>query len=165
MQRTNKTNPAHSPARKRVEAQEIRMLAQRLEIQLQAIRRRLRQGLEAEFARGQVTGPQQLVMAALVDSGGLSLKLLSEKVSLAHSTVSGIVDRLEKRGMVKRLVLAGDRRVTRITPSDEVLRFLRTRMPELTLHPLVKALRQATLAERNAIRAGIDTLLKLLPSP
>jgi len=46
----------------------------------------------------------------LVDSGGLSLKLLSEKVSLAHSTVSGIVDRLEKRGMVKPGVLASHRR-------------------------------------------------------
>ncbi|MGA8271935.1 MAG: MarR family transcriptional regulator [Candidatus Sulfotelmatobacter sp.] len=149
---------------KGIKPQEIRALAQRLELQLQAIRRRLRQSLEAEFARGKVTGPQQLVMAALVDSGRLNLKQLSEKVSLAHSTVSGIVDRLEKRGMVTRHILGSDRRVTRITPSDEVLHFLRTRMPELTLHPLVKALHKATSAERKAIRTGIDTLEKLLQS-
>jgi DNA-binding MarR family transcriptional regulator len=167
MSQTKKTKQRNVPAEKKRELppQEIRMLAQRLETQLQAIRRRLRQRLEAEFARGHVTGPQQLVMAALVASNGLSLKQLSEQVSLAHSTVSGIVDRLEKRGMVKRDVLTSDRRVTRIAPSDEVLRFLKTRMPALTLHPLVTALRRASPGERDAIRIGIDTLERLLKNP
>lgn len=141
---------------------EILALAQRLELQLQAIRRRLRQSLEAEFARGNLTGPQQLVMAAVVRSDGLSLKQLSERVSLAHSTVSGIVDRLEKRGMVKRRVHPSDRRVTQIAPSSMVDQFVKNRMPELTLHPLVAALRNASPAEREAVRAGIGILEKLL---
>ena len=38
-------------------------------------------------------------------------------------------------------------------------------MPELTLPHLSKALPKATLAERNAIRAGIEALEKLLQSP
>jgi DNA-binding MarR family transcriptional regulator len=45
-----------------------------------------------------------MVMQALVQSEGLSLKQLSAQVSLAQSTVSGIVDRLQARGMVVRSV-------------------------------------------------------------
>jgi hypothetical protein len=40
--------------------------------------------------------PQRSVMQALFHAGGLSLKELSRAVGLAHSTVSGIVDRLEE---------------------------------------------------------------------
>jgi DNA-binding MarR family transcriptional regulator len=41
--------------------------------------------------------PQSAVIQAVVKHDGISLKDLSREVSLAHSTVSGIVDRLEKR--------------------------------------------------------------------
>ena len=37
-------------------------------------------------------------MRIVVRNDGISLKELSAAVNLAHSTVSGIVDRLEKRG-------------------------------------------------------------------
>lgn len=137
-------------------------MAQRLEAQLHGIRRRLRQQLEAEFAKGAVTGPQRLIMEALVTSRGMSLKDLSARVGLAHSTVSGIVDRLEKRGFVERHTLQTDRRVTQVRPARAVEEFMRKRAPELTLHPLVDALRRASFEERRVIRAGIDTLQRLL---
>jgi DNA-binding MarR family transcriptional regulator len=43
------------------------------------------------------------VMQALAEKNGMSLKELGSAVGMAHSTVSGIVDRLEKRGMLERL--------------------------------------------------------------
>ena len=146
---------------------ETRLLAQQMEAQLAGIRRRLRQRLEAEFARGaDLTGPQRLVMAALVGlgekTGGMSLKELSEKVGLAHSTVSGIVDRLEARGMVERRASDEDRRVTRVVASAAVRQFMRRRVPELMLSPLVRALRRATAAERTAVQDGLNTLERLL---
>ena len=133
-----------------------------MEEKLQSIRRKMRTRLDAEYARGDVTGPQRLVMHALVLSEGLSLKELSAKVSLAHSTVSGIVDRLEKRGFVIRQVLETDRRVTQITVSKPVREFMRKQAPELTLHPLLNALRKASEAERTAVKHGIEILEKLL---
>jgi DNA-binding MarR family transcriptional regulator len=92
----------------------------------------------------------------------MSLKKLSARVSLAHSTVSGIVDRLEKRGFVNRQVLESDRRVTQITVSKHVSEFMKRQAPELALHPLLKALRRASEAERSAVRKGIETLERLL---
>lgn len=140
----------------------LRELAQQMEAQMHAIRRRLRRQLEAEYAKGEVTGPQRLVMEALVRSDGMSLKELSEKVSLAHSTVSGIVDRLQIRGMVTRRTLEIDRRVTQVAVSDAVRHFMQKKAPELTLHPLLDALRRATPAERRAVREGLATLERLL---
>ena len=122
----------------------------------------MRQRLQAEFARGNLTAPQRLVMSALVRTQGLSLKQLSEAVSLAHSTVSGIVDRLEKQGLLERQTLATDRRITLLVASPPVREFLDTRMPELALHPLLEALRHATPTQRQSITRGLTTLAKLL---
>jgi DNA-binding MarR family transcriptional regulator len=139
--------------------------ARQLETQLNLIQRHVRQTLQAEFARGQLTGPQRLVMQAVVESGkGLSLKQLSHSVSLAHSTVSGIVDRLERAGMLARATDPTDGRITRLIPSRAVREFLSVRMPELTVHPLVEALSRATRAERDSIETGVDTLARLLAS-
>lgn len=133
-----------------------------MEAQLQAIRRKLRQRLEAEFARGELTAPQRMVMAELVRGEGTSLKELSSRVSLAHSTVSGIVDRLEKQGMVERAPHATDGRVTVIRASGAVREFLQKKMPALTLTPLVKALERADEQELRAVRKGLNTLERLL---
>jgi DNA-binding MarR family transcriptional regulator len=118
--------------------------------------------MEAEFARGHLTGPQQLVMAALVRSDGLSLKVLSKRVNLSHSTVSGIVDRLEKRGFVRRKHDPNDRRFTVITPSKNVEVFLKKKMPVLAIHPLLEALKRATALERDEIAQGTRALRKLV---
>src|SRR5215831_18013029 len=89
-------------ARRKSEVTELRQLALELEQHLTAIRQQIRRPVEAEFARGGLTGPQRSVMEALFKSDGRSLKELTAQVGLAHSTVSGIVDRLEKRGLIER---------------------------------------------------------------
>jgi DNA-binding MarR family transcriptional regulator len=148
--------------RKMTEAQSIRVLARKIETQLHSIRQRLRRQLEAEYARGNLTGPQRLIMELLCRSDGMNLKQLSQAACLAHSTVSGIVDRLEAHGLVQRKTDEKDRRVTQITPSPAVREFLERRAPALTLHPLTKALNQATPAQRAAIRRGLNILEQLL---
>jgi DNA-binding MarR family transcriptional regulator len=141
---------------------ELRQLASELEQHLTAIRQEIRRPVEAEFAKGGLTGPQRSVMQAVVKSDGLSLKELTAQVGLAHSTTSGIVDRLEKRGLVKRQPNVNDRRHTRIMASNEVREFLEKRYPVIAAHPLFDVLRIAAPAERNGIVTGIRTLRGLL---
>lgn len=141
---------------------ELREEAKRIEAQLQAIRRKLRQRLEAEFARGDLTAPQRMVMGELVRTEGMSLKELSARVSLAHSTVSGIVDRLEKQGLAERVKHTTDGRVSVIRASDTVRRFMKSRMPVLALTPLMKAMERASEKEMRMVQQGLDTLEKLL---
>ena len=141
---------------------ELRALAQHTERQLNVIQRSMRQRLQAEFARGNLTGPQRLVMSELVRTEGLSLKQLSHAVSLAHSTVSGIVDRLVKQGLIDRKEHPNDRRITLLVASRPVRDFLTTRMPELALNPLLEALQRATPTERSTITRALNTLAQLL---
>ena len=137
-------------------------LAQEVDQHLGIIRQRLREPLETEFARGGLTAPQRMVMQALVQSEGLSLKQLSAQVSLAHSTVSGIVDRLQARGFVVRRRDEADRRATVIAPSAEVRDFMSNRMPELAISPLTKALRGASKSDQATVLRGLRKLRALI---
>ncbi len=136
--------------------------ARRLERDLSAIRRALRKPLEAEVARGELTVPQAAVMQTVVAHHGISLKDLSREVSLAHSTVSGIADRLEKRGMLERRPDPVDGRVSRIYPTAVVVEFVRDRIPALTSGPLESALARGTVQERAAIESALRRLRQLL---
>jgi len=139
-------------------------LAREIDQHLGAIRQRLREPLEAEFAKGEVTGPQRIVMQAVVQSDGLSLKELSAQVSLAHSTVSGIVDRLQAKGLVDRRRDDADGRATIITASAEVREFLTSRMLQLAMSPLLGALRTASPAEQATVLRGLRKLRALVES-
>ena len=123
-------------------------MAQEVEGHLSAVRQILRQPVEAEFARGNLTAPQRSVMQALFHGGGLSLKELSRRVGLAHSTVSGIVDRLVKRGMAERRPDPTDGRASIIVVSKPVRDYMRDTFPAIALHPVTATLRSAKPAER-----------------
>lgn len=140
---------------------EIAELAHEIDEHLRIVRQVLRRPMEAEIVRGHLTAPQQLVMEVIVRSNGLNLKNLSKQVSLSHSTVSGIVDRLQKRGLVQRKSDPEDRRFTVITPSRAVHEFLKEKLPLLAIHPLIGILHRANATEREDIARGLRTLRRL----
>jgi DNA-binding MarR family transcriptional regulator len=141
---------------------DIATQAEQMEQDLSGIRRSLRKPFEAEIARGDLTLPQKAVMREVVRHHGISLKDLSRAVSLAHSTVSGIVDRLEKRGMIARRPDPTDGRVSCIYPTAVVEDFVRERIPVLRRGPLQVALERATVEERVAIGQSLRKLRELL---
>jgi uncharacterized membrane protein len=134
-------------------------VAQEIDQHLRAIRRTLRQPVEAEFSKSGLTGPQRSVMQAVVLAGGLSLKEASRQVGLAHSTVSGIVDRLERQGLVERQTA---HRVKLIVASKVVRDYVRDTLPTLVVHPLVEALKRAKPAERRTVLEGLRILRGVL---
>jgi hypothetical protein len=56
-----------------------------------------------------ITGPQLSVLKTIAQNEGLNLSVLAEKMYLHPSTVSGLIDRLEKKGYLKRQRPAGPR--------------------------------------------------------
>lgn len=137
-------------------------MARELDRDLRAVRQIINRPIEALIESGGLTGPQQSTMQVLVESDGLSLKDLSKELGLAHSTVSGIIDRLEKQGLVKRQTDEADRRLAKLVVTEQVRKFLRETWPALEMHPLAEALRAATLAEREQVLQGVRTLRRLL---
>jgi DNA-binding MarR family transcriptional regulator len=141
---------------------DLRAQVEQIEQDLRGIRRALRKPLEIEVARGELTAPQTAVMREVVRTEGVNLRDLSRAVGLAHSTVSGIVDRLEKRGLIERRADANDGRASCIYPTTPVREFVQKRLPALTRGPLTRALQRATLEERTTITAALRRLSELL---
>jgi len=137
-------------------------MAREIDGHLSRVRQVLRQTLETEIARGGLTGPQRSVMQALVESHSMSLKDLSSRVGLAHSTVSGIVDRLATKGLVARRSDRKDGRLSLIVPSKQVRDYVRNKLPAITMHPLVEALEPTKPAERTVILDGLRTLRRVI---
>lgn len=142
--------------------EELAALAHEIDEHLIAVRKILRQPLLTEYARGNLTAPQTAVMQVLVRGDGISLKELSRELGLAHSTTSGIVDRLEKQGLVCRGKDDADRRSNKIAVTSQVREFLKTRVPQLTISPLLQALEMAKPNQRMAIIEGLRMLRHLV---
>lgn len=71
----------------------------------------------------QVTAPQLLLMQAIQRSGNAIIGKLAEDVSLSQATVTSILDRLEKRELVKRQRSDQDKRKVHVhlTATGQVL--------------------------------------------
>ena len=76
------------------------------------------------FGRLHLTFPQALVLTVLGEEGPMPISGLAQRTGSANSTVSGIVDRLEKLGLAQRERSGQDRRVIYVAATEqyEVLR-------------------------------------------
>jgi DNA-binding MarR family transcriptional regulator len=93
---------------------------------------------------------------------GLSLSELSDRMGLAHSTVSGIVDRLQRDGVLQRTTRRDDRRYTQIEFTDAARQWIQHELPGARLGALEQVTQRATDDELAAILNGLDTLERLL---
>jgi DNA-binding MarR family transcriptional regulator len=76
--------------------------------------------LTKELARQvDLTGPQLTVLKLLEGVGDLSLSELSERIRAQNSTVTGIIDRMERESLVMRTRSTEDRRVVKIKLTDK----------------------------------------------
>jgi MarR family transcriptional regulator, organic hydroperoxide resistance regulator len=136
---------------------------------LDQIRRVLRASILEQTRRMSVplTAPQLLAIETLVEelrssNAGLSLSELSKRMGLSHSTVSGIVDRLEARGFLRRVPREDDRRFVEVQLTDSIQRWLQEELPASRANPIAQALAAASGSDRAAIRDGVLALARLL---
>jgi DNA-binding MarR family transcriptional regulator len=135
--------------------------AEEIIARIRALRRDLLHNPYADAERAGLTGPQVTLMACLVRSGPLTLTDLSRTLRMSHSTASGIVDRLQARGLVRRVQDTADRRRTRITVTEKVTRYV-GQIAEGPSGRLANALAHASPAQRRAITTGLRLLCELL---
>lgn len=90
---------------------------------LKQIMSSLKKNVECQYKSFSLTGPQGMLMGTLAHCGEMKVSDLSEKLYLSNSTVSGIIDRLEKQGLVERIRSEEDRRVVyvKITPEFKII--------------------------------------------
>ncbi|WP_082363455.1 MarR family transcriptional regulator [Chondromyces crocatus] len=66
-----------------------------------------------------LTGPQLTILKLLESFPDLSLSTLSERIHAQNSTVTGIIDRMEREGLVRRERSRVDRRVVLLRLSEK----------------------------------------------
>ena len=78
-----------------------------------------------------LAGARGRVIFALWNEDNIPIKKLFEKTSLDKATLTGIIDRLERDGFVKRIQSSEDKRVTLIsrTGKDEIFK---TKIPKVS---------------------------------
>jgi len=136
----------------------------RLAEDIKAVHGMLREAVTAEARRLPVPlTPQQLLalrtLVAESERGAEpSMSELTALMGLSHSTVSGIVTRLEKRGLVCRARSAEDGRVTRIRLSGPVRQWLHHDLHVRWRQPLAEALDGLDGARRTALVDGLAEL-------
>lgn len=76
--------------------------------------RSMKRGLEARLAEYGITATQYVVLALLDREDGLSQTQLADRLSFDNPTVTGVIDRMERDGLVERRRTSDDRRIINI---------------------------------------------------
>lgn len=77
-----------------------------------------------------LTGPQLTTLGETARMGTTTVSALARAIHLSQPTVTGILDRLEKRGLIERVRDAGDRRAVNVSATVAGHQFL-NRAPSL----------------------------------
>ena len=81
-----------------------------------------------------LTGPQLVVLKELVAESPRSVSEIAKAVNLSQATVTGILDRLERKAMVLRARDLSDRRKMMVSPTADAKRVLAGAPPLLQEH-------------------------------
>lgn len=120
--------------------------------------------LTKELARQvDLTGPQLTVLKMLEGMGDISLSELSERIRAQNSTVTGIIDRMEREDLVVRARSTEDRRVVRIKLTEKGSKIARA----IAVEPMEifrGALESLTLAETRELLKILTKIAKRVQS-
>lgn len=108
-----------------------------------------------------INAPQGMVLRIIGKEKKIKVTELSSKLSLPNSTLSGILDRLEKQAMIIRERSQEDRRVVYVSISPKFME-IHQDMHEKLNQNLENLINQGTPEELNDIFKGLNTLKKLL---
>lgn len=108
-----------------------------------------------------LTHSQGMLIGVLCHSGEMKVSDLSEKLGLSNSTVSGIIDRLEKQGLVERKRSKDDKRIVNVAVTEEFLKNFRDNFEQLERR-FEQMVSSATEEEINTILKGLETLIKVM---
>ena len=124
-------------------------------------RRSLRDPIAATCAELELSAPQVHTLLALGHDDALAMGDLARRVGITEKTATGLIDRLERDGLVQRVRDDADRRVVhvRLTPAGEAIH---RRMDAGMLQKLTWLLTRLDAADRRDLFRIIEKLKGLV---
>jgi DNA-binding MarR family transcriptional regulator len=114
----------------------------------------------AEHVAG-LTGPQLWAIKVLAESAPIMISELARRMYLHPSTVIGILDRLETRGLVKRARSTEDRRVVTVGLTRRGKETVK-KVPSVAQGLLLNGLEELSDKDLNMIAKGLELLVGIL---
>ncbi len=108
-----------------------------------------------------VTAAQLNCLLALHESGPLPLSHIAKLIMVKSSTVTGIIDRLEQKGLVERVRNSRDRRVITIKLTEAGTRLANNAPPPIQ-QKIMDGLKKLPKGEIERIVAGLNMLTHML---
>jgi len=118
------------------------------------------QSKKAERETG-ITGPQLWAIKVIGDLTPVRVSDLASRMYLHPATVVGILDRLESRGLVKRIRSKDDRRVVKVQLTDDGKEIV-TKAPQVAQGLLVAGLEVLPVKRLQGIASALEELVHIL---
>ncbi len=118
------------------------------------------QSKKAEHETG-LTGPQLWAIKTIAQEAPIMVSEIARRIYLHPATVVGILDRLEKQGLVIRIRSTEDRRVVRVELTGKG-RALVKKSPEVAQGLLVSGLEQLSSSKLENIAQALDQIAEIL---
>jgi DNA-binding MarR family transcriptional regulator len=116
------------------------------------------QQLNARFG---LTSPQLICLQTVVNIGNTTLSILTKEVGLSGSTVTGIVDRLEAKGLLVRERSTDDRRKIFLIVTENGKEIV-AKSPSLLQDKLSNSLRTLSSSEQKKIVDSLDSIVSFM---
>ena len=108
-----------------------------------------------------ITAPQMICLYSLVKGGEMTQSELSKQVSMGISTINGVIDRLEKKGLITRQRDVEDRRKVFISVTESGKK-ITISAPSLLQDRLSDSLRGLPELEQAAIVLSLERVVELM---
>jgi len=112
-------------------------------------------------AQHNITGPQLVCLLTISDHEPMTPSSIADEVHLSRSTVIGILDRLEAKGLVSRTRDLKDRRLVKVSLNDDG-RALVSHAPSPLQDTLADAMNNLPEAEQELISASLDRVVEMM---
>lgn len=112
-------------------------------------------------ARARVTSPQLVCLLAVAETGKTTATMIGRQVFLSPSTIVGILDRLEAKGLVRRERDENDRRVMFVNITEKGRQLARS-APSPLQDTLTEALRALPGEEQIKIVESLERVVTLM---
>ena len=109
----------------------------------------------------QISSAQLNCLLALHENGSLSSSQIARHIFVKPSTVTGIIDRLEQKGLARRTRQSTDRRVITIELTPEGERLARNAPPPIQ-QKILDGLSMLSIDEAKGILTRLQTLTQML---
>jgi DNA-binding MarR family transcriptional regulator len=108
-----------------------------------------------------VSAPQLATLRVLLHDGTMPPSQIARQVMVNASTMTGVIDRLEKKGLVSRLRNDPDRRIIRVELT-EAGRVLAENAPPPIQVKIIKGMRKLEQTEREKIILSLTKLAEMI---